>query len=344
MKTLARILTGIMMLALLTAPAMAEEALSLKVGMPGGSIKAAMVVLASEMGYYEEEGLKVSVEAIPNLNEGLTAVEMGKIDILPLGVIPSMTFISQGAELMVYGGTIAEGSQAVVKAENQGMIEQLTDFRGKKVGCVRPETGHMIMKGLMREAGVDVKAEVEFVELDGFQSVIEAVNKGAVDIGIVNSGFGLNAVAQGLVIEFDVGDYAPDAVCCRQTTTKKVAQEKREALVKFQIANLRAMKLAQDDPAKTVEVLTRYSGQSEEYVTACIYDGVMKISMDPAKKRVEEFYEIMKRNGDIDPSTPYQVADCVDSSIYLDALNEMIARYPEDALFEKLAAEYALNN
>ena len=101
---------------------LADEPTSLVVGNTGNSIKAAMVVLASEMGYYEEEGLDVSFESIASLNDGLTAIDTGKIDILPLGIIPTVTFVSQGSDFVIFGGTISEGSQAVVTEENKDTI------------------------------------------------------------------------------------------------------------------------------------------------------------------------------------------------------------------------------
>ena len=84
---------------------------SLRVAQMGTSIKAAMVVLANEMGYYAEEGLDVTFEPINNLNDGITAILGGSLDILPFGVIPTCTFVAQGADLTVIGGTIAEGSE-----------------------------------------------------------------------------------------------------------------------------------------------------------------------------------------------------------------------------------------
>ena len=76
-------------------------------------------------------------------------------------------------------------------------------------------------------------------------------------------------------------------------------EEKRDALVKFEVANLRAMKLARDDKETTIQKLMDFSGQSEEYVDYCVYADVMKISMDPAKNRIQDFYEVMDSNGDI---------------------------------------------
>ncbi len=316
---------------------------SLVVANTGNSIKAAMVVLASEMGYYEEEGLDVTFENITDLNAGLTAIDLGKADILPLGVIPSVTFISQGSDFVIFGGTIAEGSQAVVTEENQDTIHEMKDFAGKTIACVRPETGHMIAESLIREAGVAMDT-VNFVEMDGFQSVIEAVSKGTADVGFVNSGFGQIAEQQGLKVALNVRDFAPDAVCCRQTTSKRVIEEKRDTLVKFQIANLRAMKLKQEDRETTIQKLMEFSGQSEEYIEYCIYADVMKITMDPVKNRIQDFYEIMDANGDIPKDSKWNLKEAVDSSIYEEALNAMLERESEEALWQELRKDFEENN
>ena len=159
-------------------------------------------------------------------------------------------------------------------------------------------------------------------------------------VGFVNSGFEQNAVTQGLVVPFFVGEYTPDNVCCRQTTSGAVIEEKRPALVRFEVANLRAMKLMYDDPETTIATLAAFSGQSEDYVKYCIYDGCMKISMDPAKNRVVEFFDVMKANGDIDADVENTMADHVDASIYLDALNTVLERYPDDVHFQEMLEEH----
>lgn len=320
------------------------EKVSLVVGNTAGSIKPALVVLAAELGYYEEEGLDVTFENISSLNDGLTAIELGKMDVLPLGAIPSITFISQGSEHVIFGGTISEGGQAVVTEENRETITSIEDFRGKTVACVRPETGHMYAKYLCAQAGMTLGEDVNFVELDGFQSVIEAVSKGSADVGFVNSGFGQVAETQGLVVAFNIGDVYPDAVCCRQTTSQTIIREKRDALVRFEIANLRAWQLYQTDKETAIQTLMEFSGQSREYVEYCLYAEVMKISMDPARNRVQEFYEVMLANGDIPEGSAWNVDTAVDTSIYEEALAELILRCPEDASLIELQEKFQENN
>ncbi|MGI6174945.1 MAG: ABC transporter substrate-binding protein [Christensenellales bacterium] len=320
-----------------------EAVATLRVGMAGKDIKTACIILAKELGYYEEEGIEVAFETISNLSEGMTAVDMGKLDVLPFGVIPSATFVSQGSDVVVFGGTIAEGSEIVVLPENAGSVHTLEDFRGKRVGCYRMETGHMVTKGLLRQAGFDLEEDVEFVLLDSQQTIIEAVRKGEVDMGFLNSGQGYVAMQAGLVVEKRVGELAPNFPCCRQTTSRKVLDTRRDDLVKFQIANLRAYDVYLNDKQTAIAKLAAYSGQHETYAEAVLYgldgtyENAMIVSLAPEKEKVVEFYQTMEANGDI--ATGKDMAEHVDTEVYAQALHTIAEREPDNQTYQTLLQE-----
>ena len=332
----------VMILGSFTGNALAQQENLIKVGMVGVDIKTAAIIVAESYGYFDEEGVEVEFEKISNLAEGLTAVDMGKLDILPFGVIPSATFVGQGSDVVVFGGTISEGSEIITKAEDE-------DFVGKKMGAYRMETGHMILKGYLREAGYELDKDYSLIYLDSMASIVEAIKKGELDLGFVNSGYGYIAEKSGLGIAAHVGDFVSDFPCCRQTTSRASLNNKRDALVKFEIAALRGYLTLQNDKEGSIKALTDYSGQDPEYVEAIIYgteayDPAMVISLDPNRKKVVEFYEVMKLNGDIDANTPYQMEDHIDTTIYLDAVNALLERDPENEILTNLLAEYAVNN
>ena len=255
----------------------AEEMETLKVGMLGQDMKTACVIMAKELGLFEEEGVDVQFEKVSNLAEGITAVSEGKLDVLPYGAIPTLSFASQGADVCVFGGTISEGSECVTLPENADLYKEAEDFRGKKIGCFRMETGHMVMKGYLREHGLEPDVDVQYVYLDSQASIAEAVKKGEVDLGFVNSGFGYVAEGNGLKVAFHAGDFVEGFPCCRQSTSGKTLAEKKDALVKFEIAALRAYEIYLNDHAKTIELLSAYSGQDAAYtetVMAFLYVSV----------------------------------------------------------------------
>ena len=233
-------------------------------------------------------------------------------------------------------GHCAPGLYAALALRGYFPVEDLKTFRHTTSYL----QGHPDMKGT---PGVDMTT-VKFVELDGFQSVVEAVLKGEADVGFVNSGFGQNARTQGLEVPFLVGEYAPNAVCCRQTALKSNVEANRDAYVRFEIANLRAMMLMLTDKETTIAKLVEFSGLDEQYVYNCIYDGVMKISMDPSANRVQEFYEIMQANGDIAADSEYNMTDHIDSGIYYDALTTVMERYPDFDGWTAMMEAYEENN
>lgn len=323
-------------------PAPAEK-VTLKVGMIGKDIKTACIILANQLGYFDEENLDVQFETVNSLPDGLTAVSMDKLDILPYGVIPSCSYISQGTDVVIFGGTISEGSEGVVA---DGMkYTDLSQFEGKKIACFRMETGHMVLKGLLREAGVNA----DFIYMDSQQSIVEAVKKGETDIGMVNSGFGYVAKQSGLEIGFQVGDFESDFPCCRQTASRTAVTEKRDGLVRFEKAALRAYATYQNDHEATIAALAEYSGQDAAYVEAIMYgtddyDNAMIVSLDPNRAKVSDFYEVMKANGDIDAETAYDINDNIDTTIYEEALKALIDEDENKEMYEQLLTEFEANN
>ena len=72
----------------------AGEMETLRVGMLGKDMKTVCVIMAKELGLFEEEGVDVQFEKVSNLAEGITAVSEGKLDVLPYGAIPTLSFAS----------------------------------------------------------------------------------------------------------------------------------------------------------------------------------------------------------------------------------------------------------
>lgn len=327
-----------------------DEKETLTVARPGLDIKIAPIIVASELGYYEEENLDLKFEQVADLATGLTSVSKGDIDVLPFGCIPSCSFISQGTDVVIFGGTIAEGSECITLKKNADKYKEAKDFKGAKIGCFRMETGHMVMKGWLREQGIDVEKDVEWIYLDSAASEVEAVRKGEVDLCFVNSGYGYVAQQNDDVkVAFKVGDYVENFPCCRMTTNRAAVEEKASPLVKFMVANLRAYEVIKNDKKTAVKCLADYSGQPEEYVENVIYgtdsyDAPMIIDLDPSTKSVADFYETMKLNGDIDAETTYDINDYMDTSIYENALQIMMDRDADNTLWKDLYESFEQKN
>ena len=296
----------------------------------GKDLKIACVIIAAQEGLYQEEGLEVSFETVANLSDAITAISENKLDVLPFGVIPTCTFVGQGVEnVMVFGGTIAEGSECITLPQNKDKFVKIEDFANAKIAYFPMETGHLVMQGLQEEAGS--YNPDNWIIMSDQQSIIQAVAKGECDCGFLNSGQGYLAMQSGVVTSMHVGSLKPDFPCCRQTTSMTAFNDKKSALVKFMIANLRAQEIFYNDKPRALAALAAFSGQPQDYCEAVLYGNSeystpMIVEMDPYTDAVCAFYETMKTTENIPSSTTYKMEDHVDCSIYEAALYNLIDR------------------
>jgi len=328
----------------------------------GKDSKIACIIVASMRGYYDEEKLTVESQTVSGgFPEAMPMLSDGTVDVLPFGSIPTCTYVGQGDDLVIFGGTVTNGSECVTLIENKDNYKKAEDFKGKKIACFRMETGHMVTKSWLRKQGLTIgnsaedvdsgKADVAFILLEGSQAEVAAVENGEVDMCFVNSGYGARAIQGGkCAIAFQPQDLiGHEFPCCRQSTNRKAFEEKKSALVKFEIANLRAMYDIANDHKGVIQNIVEYSGMDEDYIESITYGkgdyvAAMQFEMDPRTTDVKAFYADMIDNGDIEDKNYDLIDEHLDSSIYKAALDTLIARGENLDFYNGLLAKYEKNN
>ncbi len=319
--------------------------------------KISSIAVALEKGYYEQEKLNVTQHPFGGgFPEIMPALSKGTVDVVPFGSIPTCTYVSQGDDLVIIGGTVLDGSECITLAENKDNYKKAEDFKNKKIACFRMETGHMAIKSWLRKSGLKIGSldegnDVEFILLEGSAAEVEAVKKGEVDMCFVNSGYGYTAIQDSAVaVAFRPNELmGHDFPCCRQTTNRTAFETKKSALVKFEIANLRALCDINTDKEGTIATIVSNSGQPEAYVEATMYStstytAAMKFEMDPMTDDVKAFYEDMVDNGDFENTDKSVILSHMDSSIYYNALQTLISRGDNKDFYEGLMTEYKAHN
>jgi NitT/TauT family transport system substrate-binding protein len=80
------------------------------------------------------------------------------------------------------------------------------------------------------------------------------------------------------------------------------------------------------------------TGQSREYVETGLYgEYASRYNPDPATKKVAEFYSYLKQE-DVVKSSDINLEDYIDSSIFKEALGDILERYPDDPDYLALKA------
>lgn len=311
---------------------------TIKFAIQPGTIRTAIVILANELGYYKEEGVNVEFPETQDGTATLTAISSGKsdVDVLGTGVVPDLTFIANGSDLVIFGGTAAEGGAIISKPEDVDKFKDLKNYEGIKAAMVRGDSAWVVTRAKLLEEGVDVDS-IQLVEVDSQANVAQAVAKGEAEVGFLPIEFANSYADIGIEQVYQVGELSPLYVCCRQVTSKEKLEEKHDAFVKFTKANLRAWEYYSDEANQDdiVKKLADFSGQDEDYVKNYLFVNRTVLTLDPNKEGIETYYQSLKDSGFFEDDTKVDIDDHIDTEIYKTALDELIKENPDDAFYQE---------
>ena len=145
------------------------------------------------------------------------------------------------------------------------------------------------------------------------------------------------------VSQLDAENEWPDYICCRIFTTREKLNENRDAYVAAMKANIKAYELIQTDHEKTIEVAQKGIQLDADVLEDQIYNyGHLGLSPNPDVKNSVKFYEAMTDIGYAQGTV--DLHDYIDASVYIDALNELLAEDPDNEVYKELKAESDATN
>lgn len=335
------------------APAEDAEVAPLTVGLLGTAVKPVGVLVGDALGYFDEEGVEIDFEKVSSMNDAYMAVSTGDLDVYLFSSTAAATFIAQGTTtLRVFGGTVGEGSE-IMAAAGTPEITGLEDLLGKTIACQMPETGQMVLKNYIMEQGYTFGApgegaDITFVYVNDAIPAIEGCVKGEYDYCITNSCLGYYADQYGAALVGTVKQFVDPYPCCRQTCNEATYEENFEALVRFEIANLRGYEYYLNNMEETLDILEDCSGEDRDFLQAQLYgtEGytpVMRVSLDPDKDACVEFYQAMVNIGEVE-DTGVDWDQYVVTDVYSTALERLMEREPDNALWQDLSEYFAGHN
>ena len=206
-------------------------------------------------------------------------------------------------------------------------------------------TGDVIFRGALKKAGVDPYKDLKIIEFGGQGAVVEAVRKGAVDAGIVFSPhFSLAKKNYGLVVSNYIADFQPAYTCCRLIANTKDLKAKREIYKRYLVAEIRAYRFYRENQEETVKIFAGSFKLDPGIVRADTYtDHTFDSNPDPLKKGTVDFWNTMNEIGYL-PENRVDISRHIDTSIYREALDEVLKRWPDDPVYREMDAFFKANN
>ena len=309
----------------------------------------ALTGLGENAGYYKDEGIDVKLHVMNvAYADILSALTSGKVEATTGGVgsTAPLRMIENGADFVIIGGQMSEGADIVTLPEraDEWKPENLTPEKlaGKKIGVVRTASGDIALRGALSKKGVDLST-IQFVELGNEPAIIEAIKKGELDAGNVQANLRDTAHQAGLVSALHIDDVAPDFICCRIITTPENLKARRADFVKFLRAQLKAYRLIHTDEGKALPLINKSIEVDPAVLKSQVFeDKHLGLVPDPAKLRVEDFYDSMKRVGYIEGKV--NIDDHIDATLYQEALASLLKEEPNDPIWNQLKADYIRND
>ena len=281
------------------------------------------------------------------LYDKIQALLADKADLVSAGSSAVLNYIDNGSDIVIIGGQMSLGETVYVRPERAEEFKDLYNpntLYGKKVGVTRLNTGDVAFRKILKDKGLDL-SKIEFVELDSQATVTQAVLKGDVDLGINFLTFRDGAEKQGLVpvSQLDAEDEWPDYICCRLFTTRDKLKENREAYVDALKANIEAYSLLENDKEAAEKAARQGIDLDDDAYQKQVYQyGHLGLSPNPDRKNTKAFFQAMvdigysKGNVNID--------DYIDTTVFEDALNELIKENPDNKTYQALKAESESTN
>ncbi|MDR1904459.1 MAG: ABC transporter substrate-binding protein [Treponema sp.] len=301
------------------------------------------VSIANGQKYFSEAGIPIEFQNITNPGEALSAIELGRLDINTVALIPTLNFISNGSDLTIFGGIRSEGGELITTPNKKDNYKDITSLKGRKVGIIHLDTADYNTRKLLRGKGIDPNQDIEYIEFDSYLSIMEALKKGDLDYGITISEMARVGEEQGLVSVQKIADLVPFYVCCRQVAKTSSIRENRDEYVALLKAEIKGYKYLREKRGESKKYLAELSGQPEDYFETVIYSKTAPVfSPDPARDKIIDFYNLLKAEG-VFPGE-VSIEDHIDSSLFEDAITQLLAESPNDATYLALLREFEANN
>lgn len=114
--------------------------------------------VAKEEGFFEEEGLNVTLNQMTSSTELVNGLESDKLDAVLLGAFGGMAFQSSGHDITYFGGAMTNGHGYIIKPESAVGFERddINVLKGKNVAVTKNSTDDLELQILLKEKGIEI--------------------------------------------------------------------------------------------------------------------------------------------------------------------------------------------
>lgn len=300
--------------------------------------------VAKEEGFFEEEGLDVTLTLFSSAAELATGLESNKLDVAFIGSVPALTFQSQGHDLTIFGGEMTNGHGYVIKPE---FVEGKNDWdisilKGRNVASVKNSVQDAELQILLKDKGIEIGEgddKVNIVYFDSQKDAYNALQNDSIDAASAYSPYTSLAESQGYKVVYRCSEepLLENQPCCRQVATTEALSQYPNSYKAFERALIKAYKFTQEEKEQTIKDVKKYIDIEEDLIDTEIYGGYGTSVPDPDKKGTVALKDSIVELG---YTEDYDIDKLYNTDIYKDALASIIEENPDDTIYKDLQKHF----
>lgn len=212
--------------------------------------------VAKEKGFFEREGLDVTIEHSAGQGEHLQLLTAGKVQVTTQDAAVLLQRRADPGLPLVSIALIGQRGQQAYAALASSGLQTPKDWEGRTVGYKGTPPPDLF--ALLKAAGADAQ-KISLVNV-GFDPRI--LTEGKVDVYPVfksNEPYLIRSWGYELTL-WDAADYGVPTLGLTYVTTESILQEQPEALRRFLKAALEGIRYAEQNPDEAVEIVLKYTG------------------------------------------------------------------------------------
>ena len=300
--------------------------------------------VAKEEGYFEEEGLDVTLTLFSSAAELSSGLESDKLDVAFIGSVPSLTFQSQGHDLTIFGGAMTNGHGYVIKPQYvEGLKEwDVSILKGRNVASVKNSVQDAELQILLKDKGIETgegKDKVNIVYFDSQKDAYNALQNDTIDAVSAYSPYTSLAESQGYnsVYRCSEQEILKNQPCCRQVASTAALKKYPNSYKAFERALIKAYKFTQENKEQTVKDVKKYIDIDEKLINTEVYGGYGTSVPDPDKKGTAALKDSIVELG---YTEDYDIDKLYNTDIYKEALADLIKENPDDKVYADLQKHF----
>ena len=285
---------GVMFLVLLSLPAgrgeAGDAASVVKVHIPGYSTSSLPFLVADELGFYREEGIRIELTRIQT-GSGIQALVAGAMDVSQIVGPTTLAAMLGGAPLKVVA---VFNDRPTYKLYVKKQFRRFSDLKGARLGSTTPgSTNDRLLKVVLEKNGLDWRKDLSLIYIGLSEVMLKSLQSGAID------GTALTPPASFIAEEFGFHPLANfihevGALQGGVATNTAFLNGRRESAQRFVRATVKGLKYFKSDRNGTVRIMTKYMNLNaetagrvyDESVPSFVSDGTIS---DDFQDRVIEF-------------------------------------------------------